>query len=100
MHYSVILLTIVINNEDAATITEDLLKLRKEHSGKEMDITFLLRDLAIVFSIAAPSGPIGVLCIRRTLAEGRAYGIVSGLGAATVERDTWVIGAAKMGNSG
>jgi threonine/homoserine/homoserine lactone efflux protein len=30
-------------------------------------------------------GPIGVLCIRRTLANGRAYGFVSGLGAATAD---------------
>lgn len=37
------------------------------------------------FSIAAPVGPIGVLCIRRTLAEGRASGLVSGLGAATAD---------------
>ena len=50
-----------------------------------MDITFLLRGLAIGFSIAAPVGPIGVLCIRRTLAEGRAWGLVSGLGAATAD---------------
>jgi threonine/homoserine/homoserine lactone efflux protein len=50
-----------------------------------MDITFLLRGLAIGFSIAAPVGPIGVLCIRRTLAEGRASGLVSGLGAATAD---------------
>jgi threonine/homoserine/homoserine lactone efflux protein len=50
-----------------------------------IDITFLLRGLVIGFSIAAPVGPIGVLCIRRTLAEGRLYGIVSGLGAATAD---------------
>jgi threonine/homoserine/homoserine lactone efflux protein len=30
-------------------------------------------------------GPIGVLCIRRTLAEGQLYGLVSGLGAATAD---------------
>jgi len=50
-----------------------------------MDITFFLRGLLIGFSIAAPVGPIGVLCIRRTLAEGRASGLVSGLGAATAD---------------
>ena len=50
-----------------------------------MDIRFLLRGLVIGFSIAAPVGPIGVLCIRRTLAEGRASGLVSGLGAATAD---------------
>lgn len=50
-----------------------------------MDISYLLRGLVIGFAIAAPVGPIGVLCIRRTLAEGRAAGLVSGLGAATAD---------------
>ncbi len=50
-----------------------------------MDIVFLLRGLVIGFSIAAPVGPIGVLCIRRTLAEGYASGLASGLGAATAD---------------
>ena len=50
-----------------------------------MDLGFFLRGLAIGFSIAAPVGPIGVLCIRRTLAEGRTSGFVSGLGAATAD---------------
>ena len=45
----------------------------------------LLSGLVIGFSIAAPVGPIGVLCIRRTLAEGRLHGLVSGLGAATAD---------------
>jgi threonine/homoserine/homoserine lactone efflux protein len=44
-----------------------------------------LRGLVIGFSIAAPVGPIGVLCIRRTLAEGRLSGLLSGLGAATAD---------------
>lgn len=50
-----------------------------------MDSGFLIRGLLIGFSIAAPVGPIGVLCIRRTLTEGRAAGLVSGLGAATAD---------------
>lgn len=49
------------------------------------DPSFLLRGLLIGFSIAAPVGPIGVLCIRRTLAQGRLVGLVSGLGAATAD---------------
>ena len=49
----------------------------------EMDIAFLLNGFLIGISIAAPVGPISVLCIRRTLAEGRLFGIVSGLGGAT-----------------
>jgi threonine/homoserine/homoserine lactone efflux protein len=50
-----------------------------------MPISFLLRGLVIGLTIAAPVGPIGVLCIRRTLAEGRTVGFVSGLGAATAD---------------
>ena len=50
-----------------------------------MDIPFFLKGIIIGFSIAAPVGPIGVLCIRRTLAEGRLTGLVSGLGAATAD---------------
>jgi threonine/homoserine/homoserine lactone efflux protein len=50
-----------------------------------MDMSLLLRGLIIGFSIAAPVGPIGVLCIRRTLANGRAAGLASGLGAATAD---------------
>jgi threonine/homoserine/homoserine lactone efflux protein len=50
-----------------------------------MDTSFLLRGVIIGFSIAAPVGPISVLCIRRTLAKGRASGLISGLGAATAD---------------
>ncbi|HEY9632981.1 MAG TPA: LysE family transporter [Coleofasciculaceae cyanobacterium] len=50
-----------------------------------MDISFFLKGLIIGFSIAAPVGPIGVLCIRRTLAQGHTSGFISGLGAATAD---------------
>jgi threonine/homoserine/homoserine lactone efflux protein len=50
-----------------------------------MDISFVLKGLLLGFSIAAPVGPIGVLCIRRTVVNGRAAGLVSGLGAATAD---------------
>jgi len=50
-----------------------------------MNILLLMKGLLIGFSIAAPVGPIGVLCIRRTLAEGRKVGFVSGLGAASAD---------------
>jgi threonine/homoserine/homoserine lactone efflux protein len=50
-----------------------------------MNVGFFARGVVIGFSIAAPVGPIGVLCIRRTLAAGRAAGLVSGLGAATAD---------------
>jgi threonine/homoserine/homoserine lactone efflux protein len=50
-----------------------------------MDYPLFFRGLIIGFSIAAPVGPIGVLCIRRTLTDGQASGLVSGLGAATAD---------------
>ena len=50
-----------------------------------MDFLFLLKGMLIGFSIAAPVGPIGILCIRRTLASGRLSGLLSGLGAATAD---------------
>jgi threonine/homoserine/homoserine lactone efflux protein len=46
---------------------------------------FFLQGLLIGFSIAAPVGPIGVLCIRRSLADGPRAGLVVGLGAATAD---------------
>ena len=48
-------------------------------------LSVFLRGLLIGFSIAAPVGPIGLLCIRRTVADGRMVGFVSGLGAATAD---------------
>ncbi len=42
-----------------------------------------LTGLVLGFGIAAPVGPIGVLCIRRTLAHGQAIGFAGGMGAAT-----------------
>ena len=50
-----------------------------------MDVSYLLRGIIIGFAIAAPVGPIGVLCIQRTLNRGASFGFVSGLGAATAD---------------
>ena len=49
-----------------------------------MDLPFL-KGCAIGFSIAAPVGPIGVLCIRRSLADGARVGFLTGLGAAAAD---------------
>lgn len=45
----------------------------------------LLKGVAIGFLMAVPVGPINLLCLRRTLAEGRRVGFVSGLGAAAAD---------------
>ena len=46
---------------------------------------FFVRGLVIGFAIAAPVGPIGVMCVQRTLNRGVVFGFVSGLGAATAD---------------
>lgn len=50
-----------------------------------MDTSVFLKGLVIGVSIAAPVGPIGVLCIRRTLTHGRMSGFLTGMGAATAD---------------
>lgn len=50
-----------------------------------MDLDFLWKGVAIGFAIAAPVGPIGILCIRRSLTSGWLSGFASGLGAATAD---------------
>jgi threonine/homoserine/homoserine lactone efflux protein len=49
------------------------------------NLNIILRGMIIGVSIAAPVGPIGVLCIRRTLADGKLTGLLSGLVAATAD---------------
>lgn len=48
-------------------------------------LTWLVRGLLLGFAVAAPVGPIGVLCIRRTLTDGWLTGLLTGLGAATAD---------------
>ena len=48
---------------------------------------------AIGFAVAAPVGPIGMLCIRTTLEKGRVAGFCAGLGAAVADTIFAAIGA-------
>jgi threonine/homoserine/homoserine lactone efflux protein len=50
-----------------------------------IEIPFLLKGALVGFAMAVPVGPVNVLCMRRTLAEGRVAGMVSGLGAAVAD---------------
>jgi threonine/homoserine/homoserine lactone efflux protein len=50
-----------------------------------MNLLFLFKGLMLGFSVAAPVGPIGILCINKTLNRNFAAGFVSGLGAATAD---------------
>ncbi|MFA5058436.1 MAG: LysE family transporter [Opitutaceae bacterium] len=56
----------------------------------------LLKGLVIGFAIAAPVGPINLLCLRRSLSDGRRVGFVSGLGAAFADTTYGVIAAAGL----
>jgi threonine/homoserine/homoserine lactone efflux protein len=58
-----------------------------------MEPTLFLRGLVLGFTIAAAVGPISLLVIRRTLAEGRVVGIVSGMGVATADATYGAIAA-------
>jgi threonine/homoserine/homoserine lactone efflux protein len=49
------------------------------------ELSFAAKGLVLGFAIAAPVGPIGLLCIRRTLSGGMAMGLASGMGAATAD---------------
>jgi threonine/homoserine/homoserine lactone efflux protein len=44
-----------------------------------------VRGLAAGFALAAPVGPVAILCIRRALARGRREGFAAGLGAAVAD---------------
>lgn len=50
-----------------------------------MLLGFWLKGVVVGLVIAVPTGPVGVLCIRRTILHGRLAGLLSGLGAATAD---------------
>lgn len=45
-------------------------------------VEMILKGTIIGIVVSAPMGPVGVLCIQRTLNKGRWYGLATGLGAA------------------
>lgn len=50
-----------------------------------MEFGFLFKGMGIGLAVAVPVGPIGLLCIQRTLNDGRLNGLLSGLGAASAD---------------
>jgi threonine/homoserine/homoserine lactone efflux protein len=58
-----------------------------------MEVGFFIRGMIIGFAIAAPVGPIGVLCVQRTINRGASFGFVSGLGAATADACYGIVAA-------
>ena len=63
-------------------------------------IEVLLKGILAGLAVAAPVGPIGLLCIRRTLLQGRAAGLATGLGVATADGLYGLIAAAGLAVTG
>ena len=61
-----------------------------------MHLAHFLMAVLAGLAIAAPVGPIGVICIRRTLEHGFARGFASGLGAAMADGCYGLIAAVSM----
>src|SRR5262249_8631955 len=57
----------------------------------------ILQGIGIGFAIAAPVGPIGALCIRRTLHHGPVVGLATGLGAAAADAMYGLVAAGGLG---
>ena len=45
-------------------------------------LDFIFKGMLIGMIASAPMGPVGILCVQRTLNKGRWYGFVTGIGAA------------------
>lgn len=58
-----------------------------------VDPALVIRGFILGFTIAAAVGPISLLVIRRTVAQGQVYGLVSGLGVATADATYGAIAA-------
>jgi threonine/homoserine/homoserine lactone efflux protein len=58
-----------------------------------MLLVFFLKGIVVGAVIAVPVGPVGILCVRRTIFDGRLAGLVSGLGAATADALFGVVAA-------
>jgi threonine/homoserine/homoserine lactone efflux protein len=50
-----------------------------------MELAFLLKGIAVGFTLAVPIGPIGILCIKRTMVDGSREGLLVGLSAASAD---------------
>ena len=53
--------------------------------GAVVELSYFLKGVVLGFSVAAPVGPIGLQCIRKTIQYGRLSGLFSGMGAAVAD---------------
>jgi threonine/homoserine/homoserine lactone efflux protein len=61
-----------------------------------MLLGLLLKGVLVGIIVAVPAGPVGVLCIRRTILRGRLAGFISGLGAASADVAFGIIAASGL----
>ncbi|MEY1638715.1 LysE family translocator [Tenuifilum osseticum] len=54
-------------------------------NGTTMLLTLLIKGMIIGLAASIPLGPIGVICVQRTINKGKISGFLSGLGAATAD---------------
>jgi threonine/homoserine/homoserine lactone efflux protein len=50
-----------------------------------MDFSLFVQGIIIGLTLAVPVGPIALICIQRTVTDGRFHGIFSGIGVATAD---------------
>ena len=50
-------------------------------------VELMLKGIVIGIIVSAPMGPVGVMCIRRTLNKGRWHGFMTGIGASEVNHN-------------
>jgi threonine/homoserine/homoserine lactone efflux protein len=50
-----------------------------------MDTSLFFKGIAVGLVVAPPIGPVAVVCVQRTLSQGRIQGMISGLGAAAAD---------------
>jgi len=50
-----------------------------------MDFSLFIQGIIIGLTLAVPVGPIALICIQRTVTDGRFHGIFSGIGVATAD---------------
>ena len=62
-----------------------------------MLLAFFLKGIVVGVVIAVPVGPVGVMCVRRSILEGKLSGFASGLGAATADAVFGVIAGFGLG---
>lgn len=65
--------------------------------SKGTRFVLFFKGLIVGFALAAPVGPVGILCIRRSLADGRIAAFLSSLGAALADTCFGFMGALSLG---